>query len=195
VPQREQEPPQSTPVSLPFCTPTVQVAQRPLLHIPPGHGVPSVFFFLHLPFLRFLQGGHEFFLFASAISGEAAVALPMARLNRFPVSRRRERAAVKDRDRESKRAASMIDASWGAQERRRRLEARTAQSPSSVGMLLGRSIQSVRPNANSEDRRRDPASLSGVCLRLRLSRPAGQRPPIARGIPQFRQLAGGWWAS
>jgi hypothetical protein len=64
VVQRGQEPPQSTPVSLPFLTPSVQVAQRPPSHVPPGHGVPSDFF-LHLPCLRFLQGGHLFFASAS----------------------------------------------------------------------------------------------------------------------------------
>ena len=61
--QRGQSPPQSTSVSLPFFAPSLQVgeAHRPPWQIPPGHAVPSGSFFLHLPCLRFLQGGHGFF--------------------------------------------------------------------------------------------------------------------------------------
>src|SRR4051812_24413280 len=35
--------------------------QRPLRHEPPLHAVPLGLFFLHLPCLRFLHGGHDFF--------------------------------------------------------------------------------------------------------------------------------------
>src|SRR5688500_7568822 len=83
----------------------------PPQHSPPAHAVPLGFFFLHLPFLRFLHGGHGFFLLfflAAAASLQAAPrAPPSAPLRRALSAWRREPAAVKDRVRVSKCAAAM----------------------------------------------------------------------------------------
>jgi hypothetical protein len=75
--QRAQEPPQSMSLSVPFLIPSLQVGagscgrgatamQRPPWHIPPAQPVPSGSVALHLPFLRFLQGGHGFFFLAAS---------------------------------------------------------------------------------------------------------------------------------
>ena len=59
----------------------VTVTQRPPWQMPAGHAVPSGLFFLHLPFLRRLQGVQRFF-FATvgvrAVAPEMAMAAPTA---------------------------------------------------------------------------------------------------------------------
>jgi hypothetical protein len=56
-------PPQSTPVSLPFLAPSLRVGARqvPPRQRPVAHVAPSGRCALHVPFIRFLQGGHGFF--------------------------------------------------------------------------------------------------------------------------------------
>jgi len=77
--QREQDPPQSMSLSDPFLIPSLQVGsggcsggvaamQLPPWHVPPAQTVPSGSVPLHLPFLRFLQGGHGFFFLAAPCS-------------------------------------------------------------------------------------------------------------------------------
>jgi hypothetical protein len=58
------DPPQP---SLPHALVVAQVGIQhwPFRHVPPMQGVPSGLFFLHLPCLRFLQGGHFFLATAS----------------------------------------------------------------------------------------------------------------------------------
>lgn len=91
VQRGQSEPPQSTPVSLAFLTPSLQLgdAQVPSWQVPPGQIAPPGRFALHLPFLRFLQGGQGFFFLASAAE------TPSARASRPPATDLRGRDAVK----------------------------------------------------------------------------------------------------
>ena len=61
--------------------------QRPPWHVPPGQAVPSGSFFLHVPPLRRLQGGHAFFFpFASAATGWGWLLRPVSRRGFLPPS-------------------------------------------------------------------------------------------------------------
>jgi hypothetical protein len=76
--------------------------QRPFRHVPPGHSVPFSFLLgLHLPRLRFLQGGQRFLAVVSARLSKLSV--PPSSV---PSAARRERAAVKARVRPSKLESS-----------------------------------------------------------------------------------------
>jgi hypothetical protein len=83
----------------------------PPQQIPPAHPVPSGFVFLHLPcLLRFLQGGHFFFLASAAFGATRPRRLTVPRMPRL---RRRPRRRVKRRVRASKCGASMKQALHG----------------------------------------------------------------------------------
>src|SRR5215218_9146796 len=75
--------------------------QCPLWQAPPAQAVP-LGTFLHLPCLRFVQGGHRFL--AAAPSIEAA---PRAPPSAAATARRREPVMAKERARASKRALSI----------------------------------------------------------------------------------------
>jgi hypothetical protein len=85
---------------------TAVATQLPPWHAPPLQAVPSGSFALHLPFLRFLQGGHGFFL-ATASSRDAAATRPSAPPRTVVSALRREPAVVRERVRVSKRESSM----------------------------------------------------------------------------------------
>src|SRR5688500_11838564 len=74
--------------------------------MPPAHAVPSGSFFLHLPCLRFLQGGHGFFFFAVVCSAPE-LRTPRAPDNSPPRARRREPVVVRVRVSLSKRVPSI----------------------------------------------------------------------------------------
>src|SRR5436190_20249895 len=101
--------------------PLRQVPPRPVVSVQP---VPSGSVALHVPFFRFLQGGHGFFvflLFLAAVS--VSPRRPRDPLRTAASTARRELAAVSERARESKRAPSMPDPSRRACERRWRPDA------------------------------------------------------------------------
>lgn len=91
-------PPQSTPVSLPFLTPSLQLAgaQAPSWQAPPAQIVPFGRFARHFPFLRVLQGrqGYYFFFLAVA-SSRPERAAPAARA--MPSTERRGANATRRR--------------------------------------------------------------------------------------------------
>ena len=68
--------------------------QLPLWHVPPRQAVPSGSFFLHLPRLRFLQGGQGFCFLASVQSGRR---VPSRLAQTVPSSSRREPMVVSER--------------------------------------------------------------------------------------------------
>jgi hypothetical protein len=80
--------------------------QLPARQLPPGHPVPSGSFFLHLPFFRFLQGGHGFFLVSARSANDVLRAVPSATLRIVLRATRRE-PMVRERARISKRSASI----------------------------------------------------------------------------------------
>jgi hypothetical protein len=78
--------------------------QLPPRQVPPAQGVPSGSVPLHLPFLRFLQGGHFFFFFLASVS--TSPPRPRAPPTTAASAPRRERSSVSVRARASKRCAS-----------------------------------------------------------------------------------------
>src|SRR5215203_1069440 len=77
----------------------------PPRHVPPAHAAPSGSVSRHLPFLRFLHGGH-FFVFAAPASREAAPRPPSAPTKVAATARRREPRVVKERERAAKRSGA-----------------------------------------------------------------------------------------
>jgi hypothetical protein len=89
--------------------------QLPPRHTPSAHAVPSGSVPLHLPRLRFLQGGHGFFLFflASVVPSRSGVSAPPITAAR---ARRREPARLRRRARVSKCVPPIVWSSrlWSA---------------------------------------------------------------------------------